>query len=329
MNKAQKAFKKFFAKKETGIFIALVVLFVFFTIATPMFIKTKNLINILRQVSQLGIMSMGMTMVIVCGEFDLSVGSIFGVSALLTGTFCTLGFPIWISIILGIMIGVAIGMINGVLVTYGRIPSFIVTLGMLNIARGVGLVATGGLVVALNENSVADPGLENFFYWGGGGKIADTFPIMVVYFLVIVVLAYLFFHKTIMGFRMKAVGGNANAAKVAGINVNIVKTIAFAIVGGLSAVSGIITLAFLQNVQGTTGQGMELNVIAATVIGGTSVAGGEGTIIGTIIGVLIMGILNNGLILLGIPSFVQKILVGVVIIGSVALDTWTKQRRTA
>lgn len=328
MNTAFSTVKKLFNRKETGILIALIVLFVFFSIATPQFVKTKNLLNILRQVSQLGIMSMGMTMVLVSGEFDLSVGSIFGVSALLTGTFATLGVPIWIAIILGILVGVLIGIINGVLVSYGKIPSFIVTLGMLNIARGVGLVVTGGLVVAMNENSVADPGLETFFFWGGGGKIAGTVPIMVIYFILIAILAYIFFHKTIMGFRMKAVGGNANAAKVAGINVNVVKTMAFAIVGGLSAVSGIITLAFLQNVQGTTGQGMELNVIAATVIGGTSVSGGEGTIIGTIIGVLIMGILNNGLILLGIPSFVQKILVGAVIIGSVALDTWTKQKRS-
>jgi len=336
MNRVQRASKKFFSRKEAGILIALVVLFALFTFTTPnfSFVSIKNLINILRQVSWLGIMSMGMTMVIVCGEFDLSVGSIFGVSALMTGTFCTLGFPIWISILLGILIGVIIGVINGLLVTYGKIPSFIVTLGMLNIARGIGLVATGGLVVALNENSVADTGLESFFYWGGGGKIGESpdfpgIPIMVIYFVVIAVISWLFFHKTIMGFRMKAVGGNANAAKVAGININIVRTIAFAIVGGLSAISGITALAFLQNVQGTTGQGMELNVIAATVIGGTSVSGGEGTIPGTIIGVLIMGILNNGLVLLGIPSFVQKILVGVVIIGSVALDTWTKNRRSA
>lgn len=314
-------------RKELGVLIALLILIIFFALTSDVFFKTKNIVNILRQVSLQGIMAMGMTMVIVSGEFDLSVGSVFGMAGMFAGTLMQLGLPIWLAVILGLLLGLIIGMFSGVLVSYGRIPSFIVTLGMLNIVRGSALIITGGLVVELTARKVRDfANLDTFFYYMGGGKIAGELPIMIVYFLVVALAAYLFFHKTIMGFRMRAVGGNPSASTVAGINVNIVKICAFAILGFLSALAGIINLAFLHNVQGTTGQGMELNVIAATIIGGTSISGGEGTILGTIIGVLIMGVLNNGLILIGVSSFVQTVCIGAVIIGSVAIDMWTKKK---
>lgn len=321
-----KAKGSIFQKKETGVFIALIALILFFSLTSDVFMSAKNWLNILRQISLLGIMSVGMTMVIVSGEFDLSVGSTFGMSAMMIGTFATiLGFPIWISIILGLASGLAVGLANGVLVTYGKIPSFIVTLGMLNIARGIALVITNGLVVVLNEKTVADAAsLQDFFYFGGGGKLGE-FPIMIFYFIATIIAGYFLLHKTIIGFRMKAVGGNANAAKAVGINVNAVKIIAFSILGVLAGLAGMVNLAFLTNVQGTTGQGMELNVIAATVIGGTSIAGGEGSIVGTVVGVLIMGVLNNGLILIGVSTFVQTICIGAVIIGAVAIDVWTKR----
>ncbi|MEG0630837.1 MAG: ABC transporter permease, partial [Christensenellaceae bacterium] len=246
--------KNIFHKKETGVLLALIALVVFFSITSDVFFTSRNLLNILRQISLLGIMAVGMTMVIVCGEFDLSVGATFGMSAMLMGTFATVcAFPIWLSIVLGLGTGLAVGLANGLLVTYGKIPSFIVTLGMLNIARGVALVVTNGLVVVLNEKTVADAqNLENFFYYGGGGKIGE-FPIMILYLIAVFIIGYLLLHKTIIGFRMKAVGGNANAAKVVGINVNVVKIIAFSTLGVLAALAGMINLAFLTNVQGTTG----------------------------------------------------------------------------
>lgn len=317
--------RNIFQKKETGVLIAMIALIIFFSLTSDVFMTAKNWINIVRQVSLLGIMSIGMTMVIISGEFDLSVGSTFGMAGMLIGTFATVaGLPIWLSIVLGLAGGFAIGLANGVLVTFGKIPSFIVTLGMLNIARGIALVITNGLVVVMNEKTVADAeNLQNFFYYGGGGKIGQ-FPIMIFFFLAVIIFGYFLLHKTIIGFRMKAVGGNANAAKAVGINVHAVKIIAFCILGVLSALAGMVNLAFLTNVQGTTGEGMELNVIAATVIGGASIAGGEGSIIGTVIGVLIMGILNNGLVLIGVSTFVQTICIGAVIIGAVAIDVWTK-----
>ncbi|MDR1796772.1 MAG: ABC transporter permease [Clostridiales Family XIII bacterium] len=317
----------FFRLKESGVIIALVILFVFFSVSTDTFLSSQNLMNILRQVSLLGIMTMGMTMVIVTGEFDLSVGSTFGMTGLLTGTFMsTLGYPIWVSIVLGVLIGIAVGLINGILVTYCRIPSFIVTLGMLNIVRGLALVITGGLVVVLNEKTVRyHDGLDSFFFTGSG-KVG-AMPVMAFFFIAVVVAAFFVLHKTIIGFWMKAVGGNSNAAQAVGIKVPFVKIVAFSILGGLAALAGIINLAFITNAQGTTGQGMELNVIAATVIGGTSISGGEGSILGAVIGVLITGILNNGLILIGASSFVQTVCIGAVIIGAVAIDVWSRRRQ--
>ena len=312
-------------KNEIGVIIALAALIVFFWLTSDVFMTSRNWLNILRQVSLLGIMSVGMTKVIVSGEFDLSVGSVFGLSAMLTGTFMQTGLPIWLSIAAGLATGFAVGLANGFLVTYTQIPSFIVTLGMLNVARGIALVVTGGLVVVLDETTVsAFRDLERFFHYGGGGKVGNV-PIMIFYFAIVAVLGYIVLHKTMIGFRMKAVGGNANAARVVGINVNSVKITAFCILGLLSALAGIVNLAFITNAQGTTGQGMELNVIAATVIGGTSIAGGKGSILGTVIGVLIMGVLNNGLVLIGVSSFVQTICVGGVIIGAVAIDVWAKK----
>ena len=321
---AIKSNKGLILKNEMGVIIALAALIIFFWLTSDVFMTSKNWLNILRQISLLGIMSVGMTKVIVSGEFDLSVGSTFGMAAMLTGTFMSSGMSVWASIAIGLCTGFAIGMANGVLVTYARIPSFIVTLGMLNVARGIALVVTGGLVVVLDETTVPDYGsLEKFFQYGGGGK-AGSVPIMIFYFVIVAIAGYVVLHKTMIGFRMKAVGGNANAARVVGINVNMVKITAFCILGVLAALAGIVNLAFITNAQGTTGQGMELNVIAATVIGGTSIAGGKGSILGTVIGVLIMGVLNNGLILIGVSSFVQTICIGGVIVGAVAIDVWTK-----
>ncbi|MDR0519630.1 MAG: ABC transporter permease [Clostridiales Family XIII bacterium] len=324
---ALKEKKNVFRMKEAGVLIALAILFLFFCLTTDSFLTAQNLLNILRQVSLLGIMTVGMTMVLVTGEFDLSVGSTFGMTGMLAGIFMTSGgMPVWLSILLGIAIGLGIGLVNGLLVTYAKIPSFIVTLGMLNVARGFALVVTGGLVVAVNDKTARDvAGIESFFFIGGG-KVGEI-PVMIFLFIAVIAVGFFLLHRTIIGFWMKAVGGNASAAKAVGINVNLVKITGFAILGALAGLAGIINLAFLTNVQGTTGQGMELNVIAATVIGGTSVSGGEGTILGAVIGVLLTGVLNNGLILIGASSFIQTICIGAVIIGAVAIDVWTRKKQ--
>jgi ribose/xylose/arabinose/galactoside ABC-type transport system permease subunit len=238
------------------------------------------------------------------------------------------GLPIWMALALTLIVCIAVGAFNGILVTYGRIPALIVTLGMMNIARGGALILSQAQVIGINYRTVADKGVNNFLFIGQG-KIFDTVPMLALFFAVLAIFAYLMFNRTIFGFHMRAVGGNPTAARAAGLNSARVKIIAFSLLGFLCGVTGILNLSFLGNVQGTVGVGLELDVIAATIIGGTSLAGGSGTIIGTIIGVLIMGVLRNGIMLMGISPFWQVALIGVVVIGAVAVDVWTTSRKRA
>ena len=317
------AIRKVSRVKEIGISLALLGLFVLFSILSPYFFQLENFINIVRQVSLLGIISMGMSLVIVCGEIDLSVGSLYGAAAIMTGVLMVGGVPVWLSALLGLATGTAFGFLNGLLITYGRIPALIVTLGMMNIARGLALIASGGHVVNLSSHSVADPSLPVFLFIGQG-KVFNV-PVMCIVFIIATVVVYLLFGGTILGFRMRAVGGSKNAARASGIDEKRIKIIAFSIIGLLSAIAGLLNISFLGSVQGTTGQGMELNAIAAVIIGGTSLSGGEGTIIGTLIGVLIIGVLNNGIILLGVSPFWQLTIIGIVIIVAVAMDIWARE----
>ena len=316
-----------FQVREFGIFLALVLLFVFFSFATPHFFNVGNLLNIIRQVSLIGILAMGMTMVIVTGEIDLSVGAIYGAAAIVGGFAMTRGLPVWLAVVAALLTGLVFGLLNGVLATYARIPALIVTLGMMNVARGFALVLSGARVIALSKRTVDASGLDWFLFLGQG-KILGI-PVLSIVFLLTVAVAFLVYGRTLLGFRMRAVGGSAQAALAAGINANGVKIAAFAITAFFCAVGGLLNLSFLANVQGTTGTGLELDVIAAVIIGGTSLKGGEGTILGTLIGVLIMGTLKNGIILMGVSPFWQMLIVGVVIIAAVAIDMWTKATRPA
>ncbi len=316
---------KAFRFKELGILIALVLLVLFFGLSSEYFFQIANLINVLRQISVLGIMSIGMTMVIVSGEIDLSVGSVYGLSACITGVLMQQGAPILLAVIIGLLGGLSVGLINGVLTTYGKIPSIITTLGMLNLVRGLALILVKGQPLFVGERYVADKNLPIFFFFGQG-KLYGVLPITVVYLLIFAVIGYIIFNKTIFGFHAKAVGGNAAAARASGISVYRTKIFAFALNGLLCGFAGIIDLAFLSNIQGTAGIGLELSVIAAVIIGGTTLGGGSGTIIGSIIGVLIIGVLRNGLVLLGVSPFIQISLIGAVIIGAVGIDMWTRRK---
>ncbi len=310
--------------REFGVLIALIVLIILFSLTSPFFLRVNNLLNILRQISLLGIISMGMTMVIVCAEIDLSVGAIYGAAATVCGLILTNGGSVVMSVTAGIIVGILFGLLNGVLTTYGKIPALIVTLGMMNVARGASLILSNARVISLSKRTVQTEGLKDFLYLGQG-KIFEI-PIISIIFIIVVIAANLIYSKTILGFRMRAVGGNELAAKAAGINKNFNKIIAFVITGFVCAIAGVLNLSFLANVQGTTGTGLELDVIAAVIIGGTSLSGGEGTIIGTLIGVLIMGVLKNGIILLGVSPFFQMLIIGIVIIAAVAIDMWSRKK---
>lgn len=315
--------------REAGVFIALLVLCLFLSFATDGFLTSLNLLNVGRQISLLGIMAVGMTFVLIAGEVDLSVGSTYAFSGLATGMLIIAGWALLPAIGAGLLTGVAIGLINGVLSTYGRLPSLIATLGMLSIVRGAALILTNGQPVTVNLRNGALPEVLQTFSFMGQGYLFSVIPMQLVFFVVIAVLAWLVLSFSNFGFRVYAVGGSAKAARVSGISVNKVKISAFILMGVLAAFAGILSMAFLPSGQaGRTGVGLELDVIAATIVGGASLSGGEGTILGTILGVLIIGVMRNGLVLMGVSPFVQELMIGLVIIIAVGIDKWST-RRTA
>ncbi len=313
--------------RETGIFLALVILCVLIALLTPNFLSVRNLLNIGRQVSLLGIMAIGMTFVLITREVDLSVGSIYALTGLASGMLIVANWPLIPAIVAGLALGAAVGFVNGWLSTYGRLPSFITTLGMLSVARGAALLMTNGEPVSINSTSgVAPAVLEQFFFLGQGHLWG--IPMQLVFFILFAVVFWVLLSHTTFGFRIYAVGGSDKASRLSGIRVPNVKIWAFTLMGTLSAVAGILGLAFLPSGQaGRTGVGLELDVIAAAIVGGASLSGGEGTILGTVLGVLIIGVLRNGLILLGISPFWQTTIIGAVIILAVGVDKWTEHRR--
>jgi ribose transport system permease protein len=300
----------------------------FLSLATPSFLSVRNLLNIGRQVSLLGIMAVGMLFVLIVREIDLSVGSTYALAAIVTGLLIVEQWPLVLTLIIGLGIGLLIGLVNGTLSTYGQLPSFITTLGMMSLVRGTALLITDGKPVTVNESFGADPEALEVFYFLAQGRLFDLIPMQLVFFIVVVVIGWIVLSRTVFGFRAYAVGGSDRAARVSGIKVYHTKIAAFLIMGFLAALAGILSLSFLPSAQaGRTGVGLELDVIAAPIVGGASLAGGEGTILGVILGVLIIGVLRNGLVLMGISPFWQEVAIGAVIILAVGIDKWTRARR--
>jgi ribose transport system permease protein len=268
--------------------------------------------------------------VLISREVDLSIGSIYAAAGLSTGMLIVSGWLLLPALGAGLIIGSAIGCLNGFFSTYGRLPSFIATLGMLSVVRGGALLVTNGQPVTVNTTKGGREDVINQFYFLGQGHLFDRIPMLLIFFILIALAAWFLLSKTTFGFRVYAVGGNEKAARLSGIQVYQTKILTFTLMGLLSAVAGILSLAFLPSGQaGRTGVGLELDVIAAAIVGGASLSGGEGTILGTILGVLIIGVLRNGLILLGISPFWQTTIIGLVIIFAVGLDKWTEQRRNS
>ncbi len=322
--------RRMLGAREAGVAIALALMVIFLALATDTFFSQRNLLNVGRQISLLGIMAVGMTFVLIAGEVDLSIGSTYALSGLVTGMLIVQGWVLLPAIIVGLILGASVGLVNGLLSTYGKLPSFITTLGVMSIVRGVALLITNGEPVTVNASSGANPDTLAQFFWMGQARLFDEIPMQLVFFAVVAFLGWILLSFTTFGFRVYAIGGGLKAARVSGIKVFSIKIWAFIIMGALSGLAGILSLAFLPSGQaGRTGVGLELDVIAATIVGGASLSGGEGTILGTILGVLIIGVLRNGLILLGISPFWQEAIIGLVIIVAVAIDKWTASRRAA
>jgi len=304
----------FFSKY--GIYFAFVLLAGILAITSPPFRTLSNVENILQQVSVNGIIAMGMTLVIITAGIDLSVGSVLALSAVVATSFAHPDEHLLIvPVAIGILVGLACGTVNGVLIAKKRLAPFIVTLGMMTVARGVALVYTSGRPVI----NLSDPYNEI-----GGGSFADIpFPAMI--FFAVILLGIFILHFTRFGRHVYAVGGNELAAKVSGVNTDRVLIGVYALTGALAGLAGIVLSSRIMSGPPATGVGYELDAIAAVVIGGTSLSGGVGSIAGTIVGVLIIGVMNNGLDLLNVSSYWQQIVKGVIIVLAVLLDKKAKQ----
>lgn len=299
----------FFARY--GIYFAFVALAVILALASPAFRTLSNIENILQQISVNGIIAIGMTMVIITAGIDLSVGSVLALSAVVATSFAHPDtHPLLVPILLGVLTGLACGTINGILIAKKRLAPFIVTLGMMTVARGMALVYTGGRPVINLSDSYDEI---------GGGAIGPV-PFPALIFFAAVLLGVFILHFTRFGRYIYAVGGNELAAKVSGVNTDGVLIGVYALAGALAGVAGIVLSSRITSGPPATGAGSELDAIAAVVIGGTSLSGGVGSIAGTIIGVLIIGLMNNGLDLLNVSSYWQQIVKGLIIVIAVLLD---------
>lgn len=317
-------FRKLLHAREAGVFAALVLLVVLGTVLSPSFLQAGNLLSVGQQVSQIGIMAIGATFVIINGEIDLSVGSIYALSAIATGMAIAGGVAWPLAILIGLAVGVVAGLVNGLAVVLLGVPSFIVTLGSLSVFRGIALLISDGKPISL---STSQPGVADFNLLGQG-RLFGVVPMQLIVFAVIIVLGVVLLSRSRLGFNTYAVGGNKEAARLVGINVGAVKLTAFVLSGFTAALAGVLGLSFLSYVQGVTGTGLELTVISAVIIGGAALFGGSGTMWGTVIGVLFIGILQNILNINGISSFWQTVVTGLVIVAAVAADTWQRKRKT-
>ncbi|MDE1996079.1 MAG: ABC transporter permease [Rhizobiaceae bacterium] len=297
---------------EVGVIAALIILIALFYVIQPAFLSERNIRAILQVVSFVGIIAIGQTLLLVCGEFDLSVGSVAGLAAVVSAKLMTtFGMPVPIALIGGLATGGMIGLVNGLVVVRLRIPAFIQTLGMLFIGQGLIQVVTNGAPVYPLPDSVGAIGMQTIVF-GLGWSF--------VFFVVAAIIADFVLRRTVLGRNMYATGGNPEVAQLVGINTNAYKVGAFIAIGMLAAVAGMFVMADLSSGTTSIGSGWELTVIAGVVVGGVSLFGGAGTLAGGIVGILLLQVVSSGLVVIGVSSNWQQIAIGVIMVVAVGLD---------
>ena len=309
--------KRITSWREFNVVLAVILLSAILAVSSDAFLTPANLFSVMRAFSLTAIMAVGQTIVILTAGIDLSVGSIMGLSGLFTAMIIRDGYPVELAVLIGLLTGSGVGLCNGLMVTKLRLPPFIATLGTLSMGRGLMYWITHGWPVTLS--------FEHPFLSLGQGYIGPV-PVPVIVMLALYVAAAIFLSRTSIGRYIYAVGGNEQAARFSGIRVNWVKIVVYTISGFCCAISGLILLARMVSAQPMAGLGYELPVIAACAIGGTSLMGGEGTILGTLMGAALMGILQNGMVLVGIDTYAQQAVTGAVIVIAVTLDQWRQRR---
>lgn len=319
-----------------GPLIALILLIVYLSFATPFFLRTSNLVNVTRQSAITAIIGVGQTFVILTGGIDLSVGAVAAISASMAAVLMTQQISIgglaigplnfWVGLPIAMLIGVLGGLLNGLIITRGRIPDFIATLGTLATLRGIALLVTGGLPVPSHITATELKGyLPAEMIWMGDGTLLGI-PVAGLIALGTVLTGWFILRYTAFGRSIFAVGGNREAARVSGINIDRTKIMVYVFSGLMAAIAGFVLAGRLNSANALMADDENLRSIAAVVIGGTNLFGGEGGVIGSLIGALIMGVLANGQNLLNVSAFWQRIIHGVVIILVVIFDQWRRRR---
>ena len=296
--------------KMYSLYLAFVAIFIVFSFLNPNFLSVNNVLNIIVQSSIIAIIAVGQTMVILTSGIDLSVGSIVGAVGIGIGLLMLAGLPLPLAVLAGILLGCLFGAVNGLIISYARVPAFIATLGMMGIGRGIAL--------ALNEGKPVS-GLPASFEKIASANIAGI-PSFVFYTIIIFVIMYVVLERTKFGRYIYAIGGNRDAARLSGVKVKLVELAVYIFSGLFSGLGAILLTARLNYATPIAGNGYELDTIAAVVIGGTALSGGQGKIVGTLVGALMLGILRNGLTILNVSSYFQQIIIGAVIIIAVFAD---------
>lgn len=309
MNNIKKQFKE---NQNLGTIVALIILIVFVSVLNPAFLQVNNLLNLMRQLIINGFIALGMTFVILTGGIDLSVGSTLALTSALFAGLLQGDMPTILAILIALGIGLILGLINGMLITKGKLAPFIVTLATMTIFRGLTLVYMDGRPIAGPKDDFA-------FQFLGKGQFFGI-PFQVILFIIAYLILWILLTKTSHGRKIYAVGGNEKASFISGIKIDKVKILVYVISSLMAVLSGLILTSRLNSAQPTAGSAYEMDAIAAVVLGGTSMTGGSGSLTGTLIGILILGVLNNGLNLLGVSSFYQQIVKGVVILIAVLID---------
>ena len=304
-------------KSYGGVFLALIGLMVLFSFLSPHFLKTNNILTVFSQVSIIAILAYGMTFVLMIGEIDLSVGSILALCGIVLGVLLSKGVNVVLAIIMVLAVGALAGLFNGFISAKIKIPTFIVTVATMGIFRGIGYAITDAKPIQI-ENPI--------ILFLGNKKLFDLIPVPVVIVLLLLVISHILLAKTKFGRQAKIVGGNKVAAEYVGVNTKHMQMKIFIITGVAAAVSGILLAARLYSAQPNAASGYELDAIASAVLGGTSLSGGYGTVLGTFVGALIIGVINNGMNLVGMPYFYQQIVKGLIIIVAVFIDVRNKDR---
>lgn len=301
------------------VYIIFALVLIFFAIwLGPSFFSKSNLLNITRQTAMVSVMAVAMTFVIACGQIDLSIGAVVALSALLSAWVLEENNNLFLALLLALAVGTIVGIVNGLLVTLLKIPAFLATLGMMSIIRGSAMWLTATKAITIRNDA--------FNYVFGMGTVAGI-PIVLIWTVIALVLGHVALKYLAYGKKVLAIGGNQSSALYSGIRVKQIKVIVFAVMGFAAAFAGIIYAARMKTARYTYGDGDEMNVIAAVVLGGTSMAGGNGNIIGSVVGSLLLGVINNGLIIGGLDTSQQQVVRGIIIILAVALSTFrTKER---